>query len=331
MFPENTVIILGAGASAEFGLPTGANLFQKLLKENPLGSQREFMNGSNLSSYDLKSAIIKTFNMYSSDKFNNELFIKKAKKTFETSIDLFAYNNTSVLNAAKFFTCWHVGASMIKCQKKPGRYGDYYDVWEYDSSWSLPYIEGKRNYIAEVAKKIVESSDGVSDISENLSVVSFNYDMIFEKSLGEFISSSDRYSDVKHLYMPNVQYVYGSIPFYENVQPQFIAKDYEKIKFMMELSCNDINIKNIREKVLSADYIYLLGFSLDPVNVELIGISESKAQKFSVCYDGNFETISRLSKIGVDLDKNCLVGSEDAPIGLSKAASLGLFSMHEFQ
>lgn len=330
MFAENTVIILGAGASAEFGLPTGGGLFQRLLKEEPYSPGHDFANSGELRSYSMPSAIMKTFNSYSDGMFNNIDLIKKAKSTFEGSIDLFSYNNKSVIDAAKFFTCWHIGAEMIEEKVYAGRYYDSYKMWEYKNHWFLPYINGNRNYIAEVAKKLVENSDGYSDISENLCVISFNYDMIFEKALKKFLLSSERYADITNLYMPEVLYTYGKIPFYENVMPNIIAKEFENIKFMMEIDKSDDSIQYIRDKIIGAEYIYLLGFSLDPVNVDLIGLSESRANKFSTCYDGNLETISRLQRLGVDVQKDCLLGSESVPISLSKAASLGLFSKHEF-
>ena len=262
--------------------------------------------------------------------FNNEKLVEKARSTFESSIDLFSYNNSSVMRAAKFFTCWHIGASMIRSVVKPSVYHEYYESWAYRNEWLLPYFSGKRNYIAEIANKIVESSNSDSDVSKNLSVISFNYDMIFEKSLMAFLSNSERYGGNLDFYMPEIQYVYGSIPFYENVSPRLIAKDFDSIKFMMELDKEDEKIKSIREKISSAEYIYLLGFSLDPVNVELIGLNFSNAKIFSTCYDGNYETISRLIRVGCDVDVDCMVGSESAPVTLSKAASSGLFSKHEF-
>ena len=89
MFPENTVIVLGAGASAEFGLPTGSSLFQRLLKEIPYKDKSSFSNSNNLSDYYLPSALMTTFNSYGNDMFNNEKLVEKARSTFESSIDLF--------------------------------------------------------------------------------------------------------------------------------------------------------------------------------------------------------------------------------------------------
>lgn len=331
MFVRPTVIILGAGASAEFGLPTGAGLLNRLLEMRPYDHGRELQKSGNLKDYDIASAIMQAYNQFPIPGLDDQELIEKANSTFESSIDLFSYNNNSVLETAKFYTSWMIQSAMIESIKKVGRFEISYITYKYRKDWLRHKLNDRRNWIADFVRKYTEDADNGSDInSDNVIIVSFNYDKIFKKSVLNFLESSERFSEAAEDIMPKIEHVYGGLEFLEEIHPRYIADQRDRIAFIKEITDSDEHIKRIRNRIADAEDIYCCGFSFDKRNVELIGLNETNARIYSNNYDGNLELSARLRKLGVSADR-VISGTAANPMPLGRAVEQGFFSLHELQ
>lgn len=331
MFKHPTTIILGAGASAEFGLPTGAMLLSRLLEMQPYSLSRDFRRGGNYRNYDIASAIMESYSAFPTQNLNDDQLINKVKNTFEKSIDLFSYNNESVLETAKFYTAWSVQASMMAYEMKKGNFGDYYTIHSYRDDWFKPYVDGRRNWIAELIRKLTEDAESASDIDPKIvKIVSFNYDQIFKHAATNFIQSSERFEAAWEDIMPDIHHVYGSIEFLENIHARKMAEQRGRIAFIKEVSDQDNHIKIIRQILSESEDIYCCGFAFDRRNVELIGLNSTNANIYTVNYDGNYELSARLAQLGVSRE-NIMSGSASSPMPLGVAAEQGFFSLHELR
>ncbi len=330
MIDSDTVIVVGAGGSAEFGLPTGAGLFRRLQSQQPYqgGSFKE--DRLELSGMDLATSIMTTYGHYPSNEILDNELIKRSKSSFEQSIDLLSFQNSSIANAAKFFSNWHINANLIEKQKIKDRFGDERTELAYRNDWKAPYINDHRNWIASVVQSFVSGADSCDDINPNkLKIISFNYDQIFIDAFRSFLKHSERFEGGCTDVLPEVLHVYGKIEFLDPIHPRFFGRDWEKIKFIRDFDGSEPHIKLIRDIVFNAKNIYVVGFAFDPKNVELIGLNECNGSIYTINYDGSRLLENRLKKMNVPAS-SVLSGSVNAPLALGVAAEQQFFSMHEY-
>ena len=135
MFNKKTIIIVGAGASKDFGLPTGAEVYSKLLREevnsisNDYHPDRDIFSGS-------FSAFLAFANEYTLQQQLSE-FIQAVKNDgTANSIDLFADFYPEFTEISKLYSTWSILGSMYE-KKKPKHTSRGYDV-HFDQSYLSP-------------------------------------------------------------------------------------------------------------------------------------------------------------------------------------------------
>lgn len=326
MFEDKTVVVVGAGGSAEFGLPTGPSVFGALLEE-PLWAERRHGD----SSFDLLSASFDEFLLDATGSHRgNEVdqFKIAARNSFENSIDMFAYRNPSFEGYSKKYTSFKIAQSMVKIRVFRDNWGDNYRIPEYNYLWRQPRIGGVRNWCAELVRRYTLRANSPDELRPNmLKIITFNYDCIIEDTFKFFLESSEQFSGVTNDHVPDVLHVFGCVPFDERVTSQSIHAGSTKLKFMREAIREEENTK-IRNEIHTAKNIFLAGFACDPINLEILGIESSEARKFAINYDGNAELAGRLRKLGIPTS-NIMSGSSNAPVSLGRACQQGFFSFPE--
>ncbi|TRO88718.1 hypothetical protein FKB34_15110 [Glycocaulis profundi] len=325
MFEKSTVVIVGAGASAEFGLPTSQKIFSDLLSERASFSANTKMNGSDLFSQRFINYLVYSTGKSSQSEIVD--FIEKARGSFENSIDMFTYQNESLERLAKIYCAWKIYSGLMVIHTENDSFRGQHFSPRYTYKWRLPVVGGSPNWIASLTKKYVEKARDCQEVKQNLKIITFNYDTIIEDAMYNFLSKSERFFDGCVDIMPTIDHVYGSFVKISNeFESHTILKDSDSIEFVRG---NNEYSPEVRSAVLDAEDIILIGFSLDPLNVEKIGLNQAGGKIYGLNYDGNLDVSARMRQLGVSSD--CLIeGSLTTPMTVGQAAGHGLFSMPEY-
>jgi len=113
MFNKKTIVIIGAGASKDFGLPTGAEVHSKLLKEEANSISRDYHPHRDIFSGSFSEFL----------EFANEFTLQQQLTQFiqavkndgtVNSIDLFADFYPEFTEISKLFSTWSILGSMYE-------------------------------------------------------------------------------------------------------------------------------------------------------------------------------------------------------------------------
>lgn len=275
-----------------------------------------------------------------SSKYDPEALLLSVKSSLADSIDLNAYINPPAMNASRLYAARQILTCMYRGDR-PQRLSSTNAPLDIDTSrqlvktndWRRLRVGESRNWIAALAQKFVERVESASALGNNqLTIVTFNYDTIIEDAFRYFVSGNHMFRDVDEAHLPRVLHVYGKFSdlpdTIESEGP--IIQAANSIRFINDPDRDETTLTAIRQAIRSARRIYILGFSADPLNTELIDLPEASATTYAVNYDGNINLNSRLSRLRVE-PKNILQGTEISPICAGKAAELGFFDMQEPQ
>lgn len=322
-----TTLVVGAGASAEFGLPTGAGIFEDLLNESSeLAMDRPFNIFRDSFSAPFPNFISNAKGSYNSQPIAD--LIQKANSSFHDSIDMFSYVNAATLELSKLYTAWKIYAGLSELKSTDARFDGNSRSLVLSQKWRSPRIGDNKNWITSFLQKYTEGAEGPDDlVPDAYSIVTFNYDCIIEDALLFFLKASERFAGVTAEQLPVVRHVNGTLPMATDdcLQPRAIWQASKGIRYLMDEHQSD-ELYSIRSNIGRSDNIFLLGFACDPRNVDIIGLKETNAEFFGVNYNGNEEINSRLKQLGAR-EENILSGSEDRPMSLGRACGQGLFSL----
>ncbi len=274
---NDTVFILGAGASMPFGLPSGKELIQSILhitdpemdeKRILMNEQKSYMNGRFTYGF-----LKKKFEILKNTFSNNEIFTfhEALRLSNQSSIDNFIrlrkeYEDISKLSIA-------IGILMAENVAKifPERHYSYlHDNW-YQYLWS----------------KIGNTLEDYS--KSRISIITFNYDRSLEYYLSTVIKNSfsldERKVEEVFRSLP-IFHVYGSLgsvfkgsnneylPYgLNNIEPSLLKYVSQRISTIHEFI--DSTIAQKVESILTkASRIYFLGFGYHLENMGVLNIGE---------------------------------------------------------
>lgn len=328
MTGKKTAIIVGAGASAEFGLPTGAGVFRAALQD---------INASAASNTDGFS-FTKGFRHYLqriypnnwSDSYN--LFSNRILSSTTDSIDRLAWLNPDLVEICKACSAWVLFRASYKSDEQinlTSRGASRWHEYKRDLSHLDPLVGSYQNWIARCANDWLGSAISPAELDYNsLTFITFNYDNIIEEAFAHFVKTTSRFSEVKEADLPNVIHVHGAFPELKlNLNPAEIFNAQNAISYIESGGATDA-VQTAIKTISDADSIVSVGFDFDPMNVELIGLQKVASRLHVLNYDGNDAMTNRLLQIGVP-EKYIMQGSEESPLGVSYAAARGFFDRPE--
>ena len=330
MFEEPTVLIVGAGGSADFGAPTGKTILDALLSE-PLNRTIDAYNiGTDLFQTDFLNFL--RFNGFDREKQAMQALLDKARSSVAPSIDLFAYHNAEILDVSKLYSTWKILGGLYEV-KHDFRKNTPPHVRP-TNKWREPRRDKSTTWLAHLTRKYLENCDSAADLNKNnLSVITFNYDTILEDALRHLIRSNQRYADADKNAFPTVHHVFGKFPDLQSgISPSEIHEASRAIRYMYELdglASEDGQLPTLQQAMKKAAYVYIVGFDLNKRNVELIGLKESQANKFALNFDGNPGLHSRLINAGVKAE-HIMSGNHKAPLYASTACDQGFFELADY-
>lgn len=288
MFQENTVFVIGAGASAEFGFPVGWQLMNTIKKN----SFFEFTSyQAPKGDADLLTALKKRYRDEIERK-HRLLACAEIHRAIDSakSIDAFIYRNAHdpmITEMGKV----QIAFALAKAERESKlfiRQGQMLDSIDWDSI--------DKTWIAQFAYGLFDGvkSTEVDSIGNNITVISFNYDRSIEFYLASAIERSFQNVDLERAHeivgRMNIIHPYGilgKLP----VSAHGSGEDYVKygptthdvdlwtmastlITFSESMNDNEI-VGKIKHAIGSARTIVFMGFAFAKQNMDLLRSEEN--------------------------------------------------------
>lgn len=280
MYRKNTVFVVGAGASAEFGLPMGSELANRIA-----GLMRFEFEAGQRRSGDNK--------LYDSWRYrfrdNNELnyHLRAARRisdgiSLANSIDMYLHIHAED-NEAIF-----CGKSAIVRAILESESGSRLYVDPRNTRNTINFDNTSDTWIKRFFNKLIDGvqKKDINNIFDNISIICFNYDRCIEHFLVHAIAQAysieraEAYSLVEKL---KIYHPYGTIgplrspermgdglTFGDDFRTSDIDKYVNRIKTFTEQVDDQTILKNIKNTIFNADNVIFLGFAYHKQNIELI-------------------------------------------------------------
>jgi hypothetical protein len=266
MIRKPTVLVLGAGASVEYGFPTGRSLLLHIVRD---------LRGSSRLHLDMTEC-----------GFNEELikqFSSELSASNQPSVDAFLEqhkNSPDYENLGKAA----IAASLIRCEDTPA-------IANRDELKLYEYIWGRA------------SATPGTYAANALSILTFNYDRSFDEFLRRSLAAShpefrtrDKPFEVAVSHFPTV-HLYGSLGSVDEnhdsylkyggadhpALPPTIMAAAKRIKLYHQAKFDQHSINLIHERIEPAETICFLGFGFYPMNIKILqlcGLGKNKQTKY---------------------------------------------------
>lgn len=254
MIKEETVLVLGAGASMPFGFPSGRDLISKICEffRKDIESRKLILRNSSSNPFTVEHA---------------ESFVSKLSQTPNVSIDEFLRNRPDFWDIGKI----GIAAVLLGCEDP--------DI----------IARVKTNWYGLLFRELRKGASTFKDVLENkLSIITYNYDRLFEYLLSTYLRDSYDLtnSDCSLIFSPEsskiqIIHLHGKTGDFE-----YQTNSSYYARYDMKLSSNKIlrasnQIKIVHENIdkkqsfkqahIALSYakrIYFLGFGFDDKNLE---------------------------------------------------------------
>ncbi|MDD5064111.1 MAG: hypothetical protein PHQ35_05045 [Phycisphaerae bacterium] len=267
MITKKTVLVLGAGASAPFGFPTGQGLKDKICYLLDTGATIKELT-------KLK---------FTPDEINN--FRQALIKSPLFSVDAFLERRSEFERVGKAA----IAAALLPCEKTHGLFDDWIEKRKKENSKDSNEKEG--NWYDQLFNALNTEFDKLNQ--NKLSIITFNYDRSLEQYLftglrntygRTSIECEEKLSEIRILH------IYGSIGHLLWNRPDDLSVEYDSCDSIATAKPIGIAMKNIkiipenknveeieefkeaRQLLRSAERIYFLGFGYHPMNLERLGV-----------------------------------------------------------
>ena len=284
MFADNTVFIVGAGASAEFNLPVGSTLMDQI-KQN---SKFRFEYG------EIKEGVREIFQVLTS-RFKEPAEVNArldAMAEINRSIDLAGsidefinrhYDDQMIAEAGKLQIAHAISKAERQSLLARPKSSDESIVWDNVSgAWIKTFtqllFEGVRN-------------DRVGQVGANITIICFNYDRCIEHYLTEAIVKTfrgvDRETALKIVEQIEIIHPYGSLgalskhPFAAPYTSETLRAMSENILTWSE-TVDSAQKSAIEKAMLSASTLVFLGFAFAPQNMNLLTATQIRDSRTSL-------------------------------------------------
>ncbi|UPA25357.1 SIR2 family protein [Shinella oryzae] len=281
-FQDDTVFVVGAGASAEFGLPVGWKLLEKIRNNSRFQFQ-----GTRAS--DGNEKIIRTvYGRYNLDSYQH-------KKAFEALDDI--HRGVETAGSIDEYINRYSDNSLIA---EMGKLQIAYAILlaESQSAMMLPGVEPMNwhplegTWIAPFTRALFDGvrAKDVEEIGSNITIICFNYDRCIEHYLEHAIQRA--YRDVDHVMAReivnrmNIIHPYGSLgplddlPFGSPVETTNLYDVVENLITWSETIDDHLLIDSIREAVGEAKTLIFLGFAFANQNMKLLDAQVTEAKPY---------------------------------------------------
>jgi hypothetical protein len=328
MFDQETVFILGAGASWHYGYPTGEELVKRVIeKAETLSNQLNEVIAKedipwHLGLYLQENGCQNNKFEYMEEWRNQCLALsQRLIQTNTLVIDYFLKWCSELASIGKFMIAWE----MLECEsyyrnRKSRIHGETLKI-KNDNNWNInrekinPVTQGylsadsgSDDWYRFILHKLVYGCEQPEDLYEknNVSFITFNYDISLEQSLFRGLSAIDflNRESRNNFFQSRFVHIYGQVKnteyeslltdfqtnppipwkksengFWEKTAPFFHLASNVVSKSLIktitdEKNDNELHLKFAREAIKKADNVYILGFGFDQENCKRIGLQD---------------------------------------------------------
>ena len=343
MFDRQTVIVLGAGASAQFGFPLGDALRNQIISGiGSLGNRfvdsdfprLESIGADNVDFFNKNPFLALASYMSSplaqpnlpenvqSEQMLSKLFEFHEDMKIQThdTVDQFISANPKHQFIGKVLLSQQIMLVMYERAGHQLRLRAFADR-EYHH---------RRNWYQQLINRIRDGAqDSQSLVNNKLSVVTFNYDRSLERALETSLANTEIHQGADYKKVVSIFHVNGT--------PSELPRDVTNVgNFILECAQNfhlveeavGSEVKEVRVQahsaISNAEGVYVLGFDFDPSNVSAIGLREASHKGRVVClnFDGHPGLQQKIIRLGIP-ESGIFGGSRDAPLHIDQALSNG--------
>jgi hypothetical protein len=311
MFKDNTVFVIGAGASHEFGLPVGETLM-KQIKQNSFFRLDHFRVKEGIS--EIYQCILDRHAETPHEIDARMEAMSEIHRAIDLagSIDEFInrhYDDSLIAEAGKLQIAYAISEAerLNHLSGERDKSKGILNVHDFSYTWMQTFaqmlFDGVRN-------------DQVHTIGQNISIICFNYDRCIQHYLTTAIAQTFR-GVSKTQALDIVQQIkiihpYGSLgslkdhPFGSEATPERIRAMSENIVTWSESQASDISPK-IQEAMTNASTVVFLGFAFAPQNMKLLEVENGfdgtfrEVEAFATAYGYNAVINERLQAKIIDL------------------------------
>lgn len=339
MFDQNTVIILGAGASAPFGFPLGGTVYDKLIDgisavKRELDKEAAFAPTISLrSAHEFRLNPVRAFasqitqpkysrffiDRLSQDQIFNHMFhfYDDLRTSSAETIDRFLWENQHYLFIGKALLSVMIFVEMYEWRDNRLRL----------RTFSERTYGAQRNWYHLLINRIREGAiDGNALINQNISVVTFNYDHSLERALEVELANTRRHKGVDYRDVVDIFHVNGTV----EELPEVVADPVElALQCAEELYLIDEEPGSslsavryaARDAISNAECIYVMGFHFDPANIATMGLTNTHYVR-CLNFDGHRGLRQRMDRLNIR-SHNILSGTPNEPMHIDKAIEQG--------
>ena len=264
---DKTLIILGAGASKDFCsiFPTGLELIKDI--------NYHFFNEKNEKGDYLSSLM----NQIAAEfKHDEKLFRQIKKQLWRSQLDYewcSMRNRTVNISIDNFINAQITKGTLDAKAGDIVKYSIYYLIKGVEQAYAERGDDDKKNWMKILSEKLAKFD--FDDISENLKVLTLNYDRTFELYFTKYLGLSSeqavffRKNNVKHLY--GCLGHLDEIPFcLENDKVKTFKDKYKRIKLIDDRNEMELPITDTE----TYRKVHFLGFGYDETNLKLINLNQ---------------------------------------------------------
>lgn len=251
MILRKTTLILGAGASAPFGFPTGYELL------------RQVVAWSDINPGHTNPKLLSDFNKNEIDAFREAL-----EKSAQKSVDSFVEHRREFIHIGKVI----MAMALIQCEHQP-------HLFKRDGKSWYEYLFNQLNTRFEDFDK------------NQLSILTFNYDRSLEHFLFTALKNSHGKSDeecaqklksipIIHLHgdLGELPYLGNTLvrPYNTNITPEILHIATQRIKVVHEGMENQPQFTDAQKILFESEVICFLGFGYHQTNMHRLGIKDRR-------------------------------------------------------
>lgn len=322
---RRSVVLVGAGASVDFGLPSGEEILAFFRKYRPVRNDVEHYSEAFRDFYAFMG-----WSGLDANRFINQ-FSQCQQSIIGTqadSIDLFAYYQTEYSDIAKLMSVWKIWQTMESASEFCTRPTFMRPTQGQDGKI---ITASTKNWIATCSRLYCAEHRSADDLKpESLTFITFNYDLLVERGINAFLEN--RFPGASSFPTPKILHVHGSFNPLTKSKPRLedIAAQAKQIRFVLETrELMPPVVHEARAALSSADAIYAVGFAFHPLNCDLLELRTHSRKLFALNFDGHRGVQARLESMGVP-ERQIWAGSHGAGngLGVATAAQQGFFELN---
>jgi hypothetical protein len=333
VFRQNTVFIVGAGASWHYGYPTGEVLVSEVIRAADAFAQFFDACGKRGStSYPVLvwkgpagNTVQEIRARWDNARTDCERLSKRLRAANPLVIDYFLGHNPTLQTIGKFLICWVIMAR----EEAHLRGGNPNRTIEQDGANDRESFRIKDDWCRFVTAKLMQGCAEAANLVENrVNFVTFNYDMSLENALYEGLLANDRFEEqtvLDFLADRRVIHCYGKIR--KTPKPRVISHRLERKHFFQQLDDERLEddrrilmdevlkasellgtidpedksdrpeIEQARKVINDAKIVYILGYGFDENNSDRLnldlGLNTSRDQAIVFT---NYQDSNRVNK-----------------------------------